>query len=175
MPREVPRNLAGIALQVAHEELGAPFGEAMLQQLADATSFGVRERLIDGLTAGKDPAFGDRMVESFYSDDVLRSNETQFLLFNLMANETLQSDVMSYLSEGDHLQNFAKRLPVDDSWQILRIGDSICDEEGRQKYEAMVRGQSGDILGAERAIDQTLELIDQCIAVRAHLRSAANG
>ena len=53
-------------------------------------------------------------------------------------------------------------------------GSSFCDASHRAEVEAFFRGRVDKLVGAQRPLAEALELIDQCVALKAD-QSAAVG
>ncbi|TNE57345.1 MAG: M1 family peptidase [Alphaproteobacteria bacterium] len=174
-PLDVPPELAVPALEVAHQVLGPDFGRALLDLMPHLNSPYERYQVLDALTASPDPSFAEDLIGTVFEDGFLRSSESLGALFGFMGNEDMRPMMLTWLAENQHMSQVARRLPVDDSRSIYLVGGAICSADERERFEATARADMDGILGAARALDQSLERIDQCMAIRAHLQGATSG
>ncbi|TNE41601.1 MAG: M1 family peptidase, partial [Alphaproteobacteria bacterium] len=172
-PQDVPRALAPQALGIAHQDLGPDFGRVLLELMPQVHSPYERYQILGALGDSKDLASAEDLVVDVFDGALLRSSESLSALYRFMGNEDLRPALLDWLGEKGHMSQVARRLPVDDGRSVYLSGSMICDSDERAKFEAIARGDSEGILGAARALDQSLERIDQCMAIRAHLQSAA--
>jgi alanyl aminopeptidase len=66
-----------------------------------------------------------------------------------------------------HYQQIVARMPADYGARLVSIGRGFCDVQHRQDLEAFFKDKVGQSRGGPRILAQTLERLDQCIALRA--------
>jgi alanyl aminopeptidase len=158
--------LRQIAMGVAFEEEGVFYGEALLSLLKTNTDGSMRRAMYAALAMGEDAEFAKRVIDDLIVKGALRSNEVVGFGFQIMGNKALRATFLEWLQEGDHLIGITDRLPTDEASNVLFLGTQICDVVERDAYfEFMGRAAHG-IGGAPRALAQTREAIDQCIALK---------
>ena len=72
----------------------------------------------------------------------------------------------TYAFVKDHFDELARRFPDDVQFRIFGIGRKMCTAADRSDFETFARAHEAKIAGGKRIVDQTLEIIDMCIAAR---------
>jgi len=141
--------------------------ESMTAALPKTTDPAERRALLGGLAAFRDPALIKADFELLLKGEIdfresagllfgaLQYPETRAIPFEVVRDNYDQ--LISKLPEG-LLGEFAGYLPV--------VGRAFCDQEHRDEVAAFFKDRSTKTNGGTRILAQTLESIDQCIAVR---------
>jgi alanyl aminopeptidase len=165
----VEPELLNVALEAAGEQADGPFFEHMLEHLKKSDAALTRNALVAGLARVRDPALQLRSLELVFSDHV-RVNEIPSLLFGGMVfhnrERTWQwvQENFDRLTEAlpDRFQNF---LPY--------VASGFCDPQQAAELTALMEPRLEQMPGAKRALDQSLEYIGQCAALRDHQAASA--
>jgi alanyl aminopeptidase len=156
-----------VVLETAAAHGDRPLYERMAAALAKTTDPAERQALIAGMAAFSDPAiikanFGlllDGAVDLREARGLmlgpLRDPRTRAIPFELVRDNY---DQLASKVPGSFRGEFSARLP--------RVGSAFCDEKHRAEVEAFFKDRSAKATGGARILAQTLESIDQCIAIR---------
>ncbi len=95
--------------------------------------------------------------------------EGDFLLFNGQGEDATRKMPFEFLQS--HWDAVVAKMPTGGGFDfgsvLPRVGASFCDAQSRQTLADFLKPRVGRFVGAPRALDQTLEGIDLCIATTA--------
>ncbi|HZI10157.1 MAG TPA: M1 family aminopeptidase, partial [Myxococcus sp.] len=163
-----------LPLDAAHAVLStaAAGGDAALHQrlreALRATTWGhERELLIAALGTFQDATLGRKSLELLLAPDV-DAREALPILFGQLASASTREGAFAFVRE--HFEALRGRLPRDLAGWLLGAGGAFCDAAHRQQAAAFFGPRAREIEGGERALAQSLERVDLCIAQREALR-----
>lgn len=165
-PDRANANLLATALTVAVQEdpAGHPFSQ-VLQDLALASDDAVfRGRALSALGAGRHPDASPELLQLVLSPR-LRDNEIYYILMPQLQNEVTRETAWLWLR-----QNFDAVLERVPDWRrgkLAQAGENFCDDGHRAEVASFFKPKEKELSGAPRALANTLESIDLCMAKRA--------
>jgi alanyl aminopeptidase len=123
-----------------------------------------RERLLTGLGSFLDPElvaanFGVALSKDF------DPRESFSLVWR--ASNDRRTRQLAYDFVKQHFDDIIARMPLDFAARLPQVGRGFCDVEHRRDLEAFFTERSARARGGPRALAQTLERVDLCIALRA--------
>ncbi|AQQ66796.1 hypothetical protein Mag101_03425 [Microbulbifer agarilyticus] len=125
----------------------------------------LRDRLLYALSKSKDEQYIDHIFSELLFDDRLSGfDRARMIVFVLPHNRDLQDRSFDFLVANTD-------LVVDGIGGLFKhytasAANQFCDEAQREKAVSFFSGAEEKIPGITRAADQSLEIIDQCIALR---------
>ncbi|MFP2910987.1 ERAP1-like C-terminal domain-containing protein, partial [Pyxidicoccus sp. 3LFB2] len=163
-----------LSLDVVSTVLGAAAvgGDAALHQrlreaLRSTTDARERELLFNALGSFKDPALSRASLELLLAPDV-DAREALPILFGQLNEVPTRAGAFGFLRE--HFEPLRNRLPRDTAAWLLASGGYFCDAGQRQQAAEFLGPYARQLDGGERALAQSLERVDLCIAQREALR-----
>ncbi len=163
-----------LSLDSAHAALStaAAVGDAALHQrlreaLRATTAGHEREVLFTALGSFQDTALGRQSLELMLAPDV-DAREALPILFGQLSTAATREGAFAFLRE--HFEALRGRLPRDLVGWLLSAGGAFCDASHRQQAAAFFGPHARQAEGGERALAQSLERVDLCIAQREALR-----
>jgi len=162
-PDALPTSLVGPALSVAVEERGADFARNLLEQALDSRDATFRQRALSALAGAPQEAVGEMMREQIL-EDALRDNEAVMIVFN-QANTPEQREAIWQWVQ-DNLDGLSDRVPTWRQGAVANVANGFCSEERAQEVQTFFAGKVDDLEGGPRALDQTLERIRLCAALK---------
>ncbi|TQF12306.1 M1 family metallopeptidase [Myxococcus llanfairpwllgwyngyllgogerychwyrndrobwllllantysiliogogogochensis] len=147
-------------------------GDAALhQRLRDAARAAATEQerglLFGALGSFRDAALARASLELLL-DAKVDTREALAILFGQLSEAHTREVAFGFLRE--HFDTLRERLPRDLSTWLLSGGGFFCDAEHREEVARFFGPRARDFEGGERALAQSLERVDQCIAQREALR-----
>ncbi len=164
-PQAANADLLPTALAVAVEESDAKFGEQLLSRALQSTDAIFRDNALGALVQSKDKKLSRHLVDELLLAENVRSNEAQRLIYLLMHNPNTQDYTWQWLK--NNIDPFLKRFSSFSVNRVVSIAGYFCDPDSRSDVETFYKSVETKIAGAPRALAETLEVIDQCIALRA--------
>ena len=154
--------LAGTLVNVAAERADASLFDALLQASRRAASPEDHDRYLYALTSVTDPALIQRALEYALSPE-LRSQDAALYLAALFGNDAAREPAWTYTKA--HWAELEPKVTISGG-DITLVGglSAFCSADARddmQSFFAVHRLPTG-----ERALTQTIERIDNCIATR---------
>jgi alanyl aminopeptidase len=126
-----------------------------------------RMRITRALGQFDDPALVRAAFMLFLSGE-LETEQSMGLLFR--RRRTPASDQINYRLLEEHYQEVVARLPRNGDLvpeaRLPELAGSACDERARAEVEAFFRPRAARVVGGPRNLDQVLEGIGLCVAVR---------
>ncbi|MCE9673311.1 M1 family metallopeptidase [Myxococcus stipitatus] len=146
----------------------AATGDAALHQklreaVRSASTGSERELLFVALGGFRDATLARAGLELMLAPEV-DAREALPLLFGLLSETSTRPAAFAFLRE--HFDALRERLPRDLSTWLLTTGGFFCDANHRQQVADFFGPRAHDFAGGERALAQTLERVDLCIARR---------
>ncbi|WP_164009458.1 M1 family metallopeptidase [Pyxidicoccus trucidator] len=163
-----------LSQDAAYAVLGtaAASGDAALHQrlreaLRTTPSGRERDLLFNALGTFKDPALSRASLDLLLAPEV-DAREALPILFGQLAEPPTRAGAFAFLRE--HFESMLQRLPRDSAAWLLATGGYFCDAGQRQQVADFLGPHALRIDGGARALAQSLERVDLCIAQREALR-----
>jgi aminopeptidase N len=136
--------------------------DRLLEASRDASSPGERYRYLYALASFEDPALADRGLNLSLTTEV-RSQDTSLYLGRFIENPAIRARAWAFVKQ--HWTELEPRFKIagGDSNLVRSLG-SFCDNTAREDVRAFF--SSHKLPAASRALDQTLERIGNCVAIR---------
>lgn len=162
---KVDANLIALALRVAVEDLPHQFTEHMVNLFDQTTDGTTRGWMLRALANSKDPVFNTEIREWILSDR-LRDNEIFTIFYAHAYDNDKKLDMWKWLRS--NFDAFKNRLPTWVQGRMSYVGGNFCQEDHKQELLAYFNPIIESLSGGPRALAQTSESIDLCIAKRAY-------
>ncbi|MCK5042001.1 MAG: ERAP1-like C-terminal domain-containing protein, partial [Sphingomonadales bacterium] len=162
-PEVINSDFIATALRIGVEEVGSSFSEALLVHLDASSNAVLRQRILSALTYTKDAAMLDKLFAMIGSED-LRDNEVIALYGNISSHKDKRDAVWAWVQE--HKDVIVDRMPT---WRKGRVANTIrgwCDASRIAEYKAFFDPFIGDLEGGPRALDEAIEGIELCSALK---------
>ncbi len=154
--------LAGPIVGVAATHGDAKLYDAMTAALAKATSPDEHDRYLYALSAFRDPALIDRGLQHSLSPQ-LRSQDTAIYLGQFLGNPTARVRAWAFI-KGNWAALEPKITISGGDVNLVASLSAFCDASARDDVKAFFAAHK--LPAAARTLDQTVEKIDNCIALR---------
>jgi alanyl aminopeptidase len=162
-PEAVSPELANVALQVAAEEGGAPFFDALVAALASETREVQRRRLLAAIGSVADPALAAR-ARALELDPRVRVNEVTRILAVQLRRAQTRDAAWAFLT--GNLDKLLARIPVFSASDVVWHATSYCDRAHRDELEKLFAPRIAAIEGGPRSLAGALEEMNLCVARR---------
>ncbi len=156
-------DLADVAFLVGAEDIGANFVDALLKHLVTSQDGNLRSEILSALghtTARSKIA----AVRALALSDTIRNNEVRMLISSEMYDEETAAPTWDWIRE--HYKALSARYAKWTEQDLITSEDHFCNPERRDEVDSFFKPRIADIEGGKRALDNTLEEIDLCIAMR---------
>jgi alanyl aminopeptidase len=170
-PKAVDPDTLGTVLAVAAEDGDRALFERFRARVEKTPERRDRARLFTALGRFRDPAIEKDALALVLSTDFDIRESIGILRGALGERETRSAAWDFFKANFDAL---LRRLPQESGGTLPRFGRVFCDAAHRADVESFFRGRIEKLTGARRALAETLESIDQCVAL-ARDQSAAVG
>jgi len=141
--------------------------ERMTAALPKTADPGERRALLGGMAAFRDPAI-IKLNFGFVLKGEIDFRETAGLVFGAL--QYPETRAIPFEALRDHYDQFVSTLPEgllgEYAGYLPMVGRAFCDRTHRDEVAAFFKDRSAKASGGERILAQTLESIDQCVAVR---------
>lgn len=131
----------------------------------------IREILLDALGSFRNPDLARASLDLLLSNDFDLRESFYPILFGPLAYADTRDIPFEFVKQ--HLDALLKRLPrevgEDYAAMLPMVGSSFCDSKHRDDLDTFFADRVKDYTGGPRALAQTLEGIDLCIAARKSL------
>lgn len=155
--------LVGVALGVAAQEKGAPFFDA-LEAIIDSSKDAIlRQRAIGAIAGIEDPELAAR-ARGLMLSPKLRDNEAVNILFRQSASKQLRAGLWQWVR--DNFEPLIDRIPTWSRGRLPFIASGFCSAERRAEVKNFFAPRIASLEGGKRGFAQSLERIDQCIALK---------
>jgi cytosol alanyl aminopeptidase len=128
----------------------------------------VREVLLQALGSFRSPEMVRAALDLLLSKDFDPRESFYPLLFGPLADVDTRAVPVEFVKQ--HLDPLLKRIPrevgEDYAAALPTVGGGFCDAKRRDEVDLFFRDRVKDYVGGPRALAQTLEGIDLCIAAR---------
>lgn len=151
-----------VALQVAVQEDGLPFVDALTSQMLASDNIQFRSEAAVALGASDDAAVAEH-VRKLLLDPRLRAREPTSIAFAQAARQSQRRAVFDWFKANDeafmaHIGRFGYR------W-LPRLGAGFCTTKEHDELEAFFTPMLDRMEGAKRTLAEALEDIDLCVAL----------
>jgi cytosol alanyl aminopeptidase len=160
----VSPELAGVALQVAAQESGAPFFDALVTALAAEVRDDERRRILAALGGVTAPELAARARE-LTLDPRVHGNELPVLLQAQLARAETRDATWAFFTT--NLDKLLARMPGGYASRLAWVGTSYCDRAHRDELEKLFGTRAAALEGGPRDLAGALENMNLCIARRA--------
>ena len=158
-------DLVNPALAVTVEDSDTGFARRLLDRGLDSTDTVFRSDVLSALTHSKDIEYGKSLIDELLLSDRIRSNEATDLIDEFMANPDYREYTWTWLK--NNFDAFLKRYSSFSAEWIVSLGGYFCDGVARDRMQAFYLGVQDKVPGAPRKIAETVETVNQCIAMKA--------
>ncbi|GGA91114.1 aminopeptidase [Neiella marina] len=159
-------NLVGIAMIVAVQDGDETYIWELKELGLESSNALLRQQVFTALANIEDRILGQLLVEELLLAAEVRSNEAQRLLAEFIQNPVLRDFTWHWLK--DNLDAMLKRYSSFSVARIVSSASPFCSPEQRDDMQSFFTANQSKIAGAPRKIAETVEIIDQCIALRAN-------
>jgi alanyl aminopeptidase len=157
----VDAELVDTVLAVAARHGDAALWERVRGAAIAAKETHVRRRLLAMLGAFRDPMLVRRSLELVLSGE-LPAREAIELLYDVADERATAPLALAFVK--DHFEELVAVLPRDHAAAFPGVATALCTPEARADVAAWFEGRSTRFVGGQRALAETLELLDMCIA-----------
>jgi alanyl aminopeptidase len=164
-------DLRGDILKVTVQDSGEPAFKAILGELAINHQTRQRYEMLAALGATHDPKLGEQ-ARNYGLTPAVAVGEIQFLYTSHVAERENRDAFWQWL--GSNYATLAARLPDQYQSNLIRLAAAKrCSKSQSDDIRAWFAPKITSIIGGERALNQSLESIDQCAALREHVGEQA--
>ncbi|MFP2959228.1 ERAP1-like C-terminal domain-containing protein [Myxococcus sp. 1LA] len=165
--RSLPVDAAQGVLGAATASGDADLHQRMLDALRNTTEPRERGLLFTALGGFQDVSLAGAS-RALLLDPNVDTREALPILIRQLEHLPTRADAFAFLRE--HFEALRERLPRDLAAWLLSTGGVFCDAEHREQFAAFFTPLASMLEGGERALAQSLERADLCIAQREALR-----
>ncbi|GHG65665.1 aminopeptidase [Comamonas sp. KCTC 72670] len=165
--RSLPMDSAHAVLSAAAAWGDAALHQRLLEALRATTEDRERELLFSALGGFHDATLARASLALLLAPDV-DTREALPILFRQFEELPTRAGALDFLTT--HFEALRNRLPRDIAPWLLSLGGSFCDAEHREQLATFFAPHASALEGGERALAQSLERVDLCIAQREALR-----
>ena len=170
-PKATGTDTLAEVLAVAAEDGDRDLFERFRARARSVSDHRDRTRLLGALGSFRDPALEREALAILLGDEFDIRESLGILWATLARRATREVSWQFFKANFDPL---VAKLPREMGAWLPWTGGAFCDAAHRAEVEAFFRGRVDKLVGAQRPLAETLEVIDQCIALKAD-QSAAVG
>jgi alanyl aminopeptidase len=163
----VDPNLLQPVLQTAAFYGDTAFFNRLLDEFRKSKDRQIRKTLIAALVSFRDPAAIEAGMKAVAGGEV-PFMEGDSLLFAGQTQESTRRLALRFLEA--HFDEIVAKMPTGGGFDfgsvLPNVGASYCDAASRDELKRFLSPKVDKFVGAPRALDQTIEAIDLCIANR---------
>lgn len=159
-------SLVGIALRVAVEMGDSDFARALLEKALASRDGTFRGQALGALASAPQAEIG-AMMRAHIADPALRDNEAIQVAFTQVGNEAQRDALWAWVRDEANLEALLARIPTWRKGAIVNVGNGFCSTDKADEIEAFFRDRVDALEGGPRELDQTLESIRLCAALKA--------
>jgi alanyl aminopeptidase len=152
----------GTVLALAAEDGDRALFERFREKLAKTPDRRDRTRLFAALGRFTDPAVEKDALALVLSAD-FDIRESVGILRGALGDRRTRDAAWNFFKA--NFDTLVERLPQESKGILPRFGRVFCDAAHRRDVDAFFRGRAEKLTGAPRALAETLEAIDQCVAL----------
>jgi alanyl aminopeptidase len=156
-------DLVPVALEAAARDGDAALHQRLLAALAASEDLRERRWILGALGAFRDPSLLRRSL-ALLLDPQVDPRESLFVLRVALEDRVNREPTWSFLTES--FDALAARLPEQLAMLLAYSPAAFCDPARRAEAEAFFRPRVERFPGSDRLLAQSLETIDQCVAVK---------
>ena len=161
-------NMLGAVLQTAAFYGDKALFDRLLAEFKQTKDKQVRQTLVAAMDAFHNPAAIEAGMNAVLGGDV-PFMEGAGLLFAGQSQPATRKLPLQFLEA--HFDQIVAKMPTGGGFDfgtvLPEVGASYCDAASRDQLKAFLGPKTNRFVGAPRALDQTIESIDLCIAVKA--------
>jgi alanyl aminopeptidase len=167
-PSSLDPNLISPVLQTAAYYGNAGLFSRFLAEFKTTKDRQTRAQLIGALSSFRDPAAIEAGMKAVLNGDV-PFLEGAALLFSGQSQDATRKLPLNFLKA--HYDEVVAKMPTGGGFDfgsvLPQVGGSYCDASSRDELKAFLAPKVEKFVGAPRSLDQTIEAIDLCIAIKA--------
>lgn len=158
-------DLIDTALKVAVDDIGSDFSAALLNKGLASNDAQFRRHVFQALASAEktDGALVDRLLALLLRPE-LRLNEINGIAKTLAGNQVHRERLWLWLQE--NLSSLIERNGSYTAGHLIFLAEGFCDSKKRNEVETFFTPYLTEMGGGPRNLKQTLETIDQCIALK---------
>jgi len=161
-------NLVSPVLQAAAFYGDASLFNKLLAQFRETKDRQTRALLIGAMNSFRDPAAIELGMKAVLNGEV-PFLEGAGLLFSGQSQDATRKMPLNFLKA--HYDEIVAKMPTGGGFDfgtvLPQVGGSYCDAGSRDELKAFLAPKVAQFVGAQRTLDQTIESIDLCIAIKA--------
>lgn len=163
--KAVAPNMLGLVLSMAMQDLGEAT-YAPLLNLATTGSPLEKSRALSALTATNDKDIAEKLLAlSLDKESELTGRQSNSIVFGLLRSETFGDMTWDWL-KANFTQYVNDRVPDVRKGRMPGTGGNFCSLERRDEVREFMTSNKDTIPGYERSLQQTLETIELCAALK---------
>jgi len=163
--KAVAPNMLGLALSMAMQDLGEATYAPLLKLATTGSPF-EKSRALSALTATNDKDIAEKLlVLSLNKDSALTGRQSNSIVFGFLRSETFGDMTWDWLKT-NFTQYVGDRVPDVRKGRMPGTGGNFCSIERRDEVQAFMLANKDTIPGYERSLQQTLETIELCAALK---------
>ncbi len=164
---KVDVNLVSTALRVAAQDADAQFAMDLASRLKDTSDPVLRFAILNAIGSANDPALAQRLA----LDDAIRGDDYLDLLGSMFGTDEAERNWSWLSTNADALLD---KAPTFERSSLIQAAATYCSAERADAVAALFEPRLGRIDGGRRALDQTLERINLCAALRTRYAEQAH-
>ena len=161
-------NLVGPVLQAAAFYGDASLFKSFLAEYKTTKDRQTRAQLIGAMSSFRDPAAIELGMKAVLNGDV-PFLEGAALLFSGQSQDSTRKLPLNFLKA--HYDEIVSKMPTGGGFDfgsvLPEVGGSYCDAASRDELKTFLAPKVDKFVGAPRALDQVIEAIDLCTAIKA--------
>ena len=169
-PDALSPNLVRVDLNVATQELGAPFFDALVKHLERSRDAVFRANVINVLAFQTDPRLIAK-VRALVIEAKLGKRETSRLVFRQARRVVNRDTVWRWATE--NFDDILERIPQNHHGGMPWLASAFCSLEKRDEVRSFFEAKIDHLQGGPRTLASVLENIELCAAAVASRRAAA--
>ena len=156
-------DLVGEALAAAAQEKGAPFFGALVKVIDGSNDAVLRQRAISAIASIHDPDLAAR-ARALMLSPKLRDNEAVNILYQQAGERETRAGLWQWAR--DNFDRILNRIPTWSRGRLVFIASGFCSAGRRTEVKKFFAPRIAALEGGKRVLAQSLERIDQCIALK---------
>ena len=163
-PSAVPASEIETAYTVGVQDLGKPFFDLLLKQVAASEDAEFRGSGAGALARVEDPALV-RELEAAILADTFKGSEMLDVLFRQMGRQETTEQTYAWIREND--KAIIPLIPEFFRSNVYpTLGNAFCSNDRADEWEKYVKSHAAELPGYERDLAQTIESIHLCAGLR---------
>lgn len=162
---EVNANLLQTAMSVAVVDHGKFYFDHLITLASESEDATFRQRVLSAIGRVEDEALVADVLELSLSSDI-RNNETGLIWFSIMTRVNTRQQGWTWLQ--NNLDAVLERVPLWRKGRVAAFASGFCDTDVLPEVEAFFGDKVQDLQGGPRALDNTIERVELCVARKEH-------